>query len=124
GGAAKTSWLPHGAVRCCLHRAGLGARLRGLLGNRHVRNPRRLRPYPGVDHLACRGRLADEGIVQSAYPVKQWTRQPRGPGGSPTPRLGAGGRDITPASAARGRRLYRRTDEFSTWHDGEMSILA
>ena len=41
----------------------------GFSANQHVRNPGRLCPHPGVDHLACCGRLADKGIVQSAYSV-------------------------------------------------------
>ena len=41
----------------------------GFSGNQHVRHPGRLCPHPGVDHLACCGRLADEGIVQSAHCV-------------------------------------------------------
>jgi hypothetical protein len=72
---ALTARLPRaigyliGAVRSWLHRAGLGARFRGLLRNRRIRNPGRLRPHGGLDHLACCGRLADEGIVQNAHSV-------------------------------------------------------
>lgn len=67
GEAAESHWLPNGAFRSCLHRAGLGPWFRGLLRNRRVRHPRRIRPHAGVDYLACCGRLADEGIVQSAH---------------------------------------------------------
>ena len=64
-GSFQADRLPDGVVRPHLHRAGLGARFRGLLGNQYGPNATRLYSYLCVEHLASDRCLADEGPAEA-----------------------------------------------------------
>jgi hypothetical protein len=62
GGGAGRDCLPDGALGHHLPGAGLGGRLRRLLGNAHDPDSAGLGPQPCMDDLAGRRRLAHAGL--------------------------------------------------------------
>src|SRR5207247_3720663 len=62
GGDRQDDWLPNGVVRPRLHRTGLGARFRGLLGDQQGPYATRQYPRPHIEHLVSNRCLADEGV--------------------------------------------------------------